>query len=401
MQGKESQTLIRLWSKSYIVLLLANLCVYLGFYMLVPTLPAYTKQIGGSNFQASLVISVFSISSLIFRLVTGNAVDTLSKKLIGLIGIIIMAISTISYIWVSVIGIILIRLVQGIGWGMISASLATAISDIVPIKRSGEGMGYYSLTTIIAMSLAPIVAIVIMTKYKFEYITVVSIILFGFGALLLQQTSMLQIAKSKSTNKKQVIDWRNLFERKALLPSFLCFLLTITLCGIMSYIMLFGKELKMTNIWVYFIGHVSMILITRPLVGKIFDKRGHAIVVLPGAISIISGLIVLSYTNSLTTLVVASLLYGLGYGAVQPSLQAWAVNRSPSDRKGAANGTFLSSMDLSFTIGSLVLSFIAERQSYAVMYRDSSIFMVLFLGVYGYSLVKATRNQAENVSVAA
>ena len=369
--------------------------------MLVPTLPVYTKQIGGSNFQASLVISVFSISSLIFRLVTGNAVDILSKKLIGLIGIIIMAISTISYIWVSVIGIILIRLVQGIGWGMISASLATAISDIVPIKRSGEGMGYYSLTTIIAMSLAPIVAIVIMTKYKFEYITVVSIILFGFGALLLQQTSMLQIAKSKSTNKKQVIDWRNLFERKALLPSFLCFLLTITLCGIMSYIMLFGKELKMTNIWVYFIGHVSMILITRPLVGKIFDKRDHAIVVLPGAISIISGLIVLSYTNSLTTLVVASLLYGLGYGAVQPSLQAWAVNRSPSDRKGAANGTFLSSMDLSFTIGSLVLSFIAERQSYAVMYRVSSIFMVLFLGVYGYSLVKATRNQVENVSVAA
>lgn len=354
--------------------------------MLVPTLPAYIKEIGGTNFQASLVISIFSISSLSFRLITGNIVDTLGKKVIALIGVFIMFISTFTYIWVSVMGIIFIRLFQGVGWGMFSAALATAISDVVPKERRGEGMGYYSLTMIISMSLGPITAITMMNRYNFDVIAVISLISLIIGTVLLSVTSVKQ---TKETGEKKIIEWKKVFERKALLPSFLCFLLTITLCGIMSYLMLFGKELKMTNIWVFFIGQVSMILLTRPFIGKIFDKKGHTLVVLPGALFIMLGLIVLSYTKSTSTLVVASILYGLGYGAVQPSLQAWAVNRSPAERKGAANGTFLSSMDLSFTIGPIVLSFIAEWKSYAMMYRSSAMFMVFFLAVYLFSLSHA------------
>lgn len=125
-------------------------------------------------------------------------------------------------------------------------------------------------------------------------------------------------------------------------------------------------------------------LITRPLVGKIFDEKGHAVVILPGSICLIIGLITLSYANSILMLILSSLFYGLGYGAVQPSLQAWAVNRSPSNRQGAANGTFLSSMDLSYTLGSILLSFIAEHKSYAIMYRFSAIFIILLLLIYSY-----------------
>ena len=50
-------------------------------------------------------------------------------------------------------------------------------------------------------------------------------------------------------------------------------------------------------------------------------------------------------------------------------------------------------MDLGFTAGSIILSFIAESKSYAVMYRASSICMVLFLIIYGYSLVKAKKSE--------
>ncbi|MDD3224263.1 MAG: hypothetical protein PHX70_06080 [Clostridium sp.] len=37
----------KLWLKSYIFIVFTNLFAYLGFYLLVPTLPAYAKQIGG------------------------------------------------------------------------------------------------------------------------------------------------------------------------------------------------------------------------------------------------------------------------------------------------------------------------------------------------------------------
>ena len=190
------------------------------------------------------------------------------------------------------------------------------------------------------------------------------------------------------------------FEKEAALPSLLCFLLVITLCGIMSYIMLYGKELQISSIGIYFIGFVLMILISRPLIGKIFDEKGHTIIIIPCSISLIIGLILLSYANSILMLIISSLFYGLGYGAVQPSLQTWAVNRSPANRQGAANGTFLSSMDLSYTFGSILLSFIAEQKSYAVMYRFSAIFIVLLLIIYSYHLFTADKENAleENVS---
>ena len=106
----------------------------------------------------------------------------------------------------------------------------------------------------------------------------------------------------------------------------------------------------------------------------------------------------LSYANSIPKLIMASLFYGLGYGAVQPSLQAWAVNRSPDNRKGAANGTFLSSMDLAYTVGSILLGSIAGYKGYAVMYRVSSIFVVLLLIIYIGHLVRNSASLEEEVS---
>lgn len=382
----------KLWSKSYIFMLISNLFIYMGFYMLVPTLPAYAKQTGGSNLEASLVVSLFSITSLLFRLLMGTVLDNVDIKPLLIIGSIILGVSTLSYIWLPLTAIIMVRIIQGIGWGIASTAVAAIFTNIVPEARRGEGMGYYSLSMIVSMSLAPIVAIAIMNLYSFKYISIISLGLVFIGTLLIKDV---RIYKRKSNIHKigSKFSFLNLFEKKALLPSFLCFLLTITLCGIMSYIMLYGKELKMSSIGMYFIGHVTMILITRPLIGKIFDKKGHMIIVLPGSISMIVGLIILSYTHTITILIIASLFYGLGYGAVQPSLQVWAVNRSPEYRKGAANGTFLSSMDLAFTLGSILLSFIAESRSYAFMYRFSALFIVILLAVYGLYLFMNSRQE--------
>lgn len=395
MKEKKLDAQNKLWSKDYVLILAINLLVYIAFYLLVPTLPAYAKQIGGSSFEASLVVSGFSISSLICRAITGHVADKVNRKPLLLIGLFILSLCTLTYIFLPISGVIIVRIFQGVGWGMSSTAIAAIVSDMVPNKRRGEGMGYYSLSMIISMSLAPILAIVVMNNFQFNIVAVVSIILSIIAILSLQLVNFRKKSKLeiKHIKKEKIIVLNDLFEKKALLPSLLCFLLAITLCGVMSYIMLFGKEIKLSNIWVYFIGHVSMILLTRSFVGKLFDKKGHAVVIIPGAISMIIGLIVLSYVDSISSLVIASLLYGFGYGAVQPSLQAWAINRSPLERRGAANGTFLSSMDLSFTIGSILLSFIAESKSYAVMYRFSSIFMIIFMIIYGVALLKEKTNE--------
>jgi MFS family permease len=245
-------------------------------------------------------------------------------------------------------------------------------------------------------SFATVLGIEVMKRYNFDVILVISTILVGGGMLLTQGISMNSAKKVfKPKLAKKGITWSDLFEKSALLPAFLCFLHSITFGGIMSFIMLFGQETGIENIGIYFVGHVSMILISRPFAGKLFDRKGHAFVIVPGLLFMIVGLLMLSYSTSIYSLVASSLFYGFGYGAAHPSLQAWAIQRSPAERKGAANGTFLSSLDLGYSVGAVLLGLIATNTNYATMYRISILFLVVFAVIYGYHIIKTNQDNLD------
>lgn len=397
----QAQSALRpaLWSKNFLLVVIANLFVYQGFQMLIPTLPVYIKDIGGSDFQASLIVSLFAFSALVFRSITGNAVDKVGRKPLLILGFIVLVAFNLTFFAFSAIALLLIlRLFQGIGWGMTSTSIATVMSDNVPDARRGEGTGYYALSVILATSLAPIIGIAMLNRFDFNAILLVTTAFMIIGWILMQGISIPKLQKGDVTAEKKGFAWKDLFEKQALLPSFLCFLLAIPFGGVMSFIVLFGEEVGIENIWIYFIGHCLMILISRPFVGKLFDKKGHASVLFPGAVSMLAGLILLSFTTTIPMLVLASLFYGLGFGAVQPSLQAWAINRSASDRKGAANGTFLSFMDLGVALGTVFLSTIASAANYAMMYRLSALCMVVFLIIYSLSFIKKGHEQQQQAT---
>ncbi|AIF49679.1 major facilitator superfamily MFS_1 [Pelosinus sp. UFO1] len=392
----ESSSATTLWSKNFLLLVFGNFFVYQGILMLIPTFPLYIKQIGGNDLEASLPFAVVSISALIVRSISGNAADKYGRRPLLIIGMSLLIIFNCSYFLVSGIGIILVlRFCQGIGWGMTSTVLATIMSDIVSTKRRGEGTGYFALSIILGTSFATVLGIEAMKRYNFDVILTISTVLVGLGMVLTQGISIAPIEKvHKPKPITQGFSWNDLFEKSALLPAFLCFLHSITFGGIMSFIILFGQETGIENVGIYFIGHVSMILISRPFAGKLFDRKGHSFVIIPGVLLMIIGLFILSYATSMYSLVAASLCYGLGYGAAHPSLQAWAIQRSPEERKGAANGTFLSSLDLGYAIGAVLLGLIATHTNYATMYRISVLFLVVFAVIYGYHLIKAKQDSA-------
>lgn len=382
-----------MWSRDFLLLLVGNLFVYQGFLMLISTFPVYIKQIGGTDLQASLPFAVVSISALLVRAISGSAADTFGRRPLLILGLAILIITNCSFMYISTIGLILVlRFCQGLGWGTTSTVFATIMSDIVPAHRRGEGTGYFALSIIIATALASIAGIELMKRYDFQLVLQVSTTLVVLGMVCGLSISIAPIKKSATiTFASQKLSWSTLVEKQALLPSFLCFLHSITLGGIMSFIMLYGNEIGVENTWIYFIGHIAMILISRPFAGKLFDRRGHAVVIGPGILLMIVGLTLLSYATSEISLLVASLFYGLGYGAAHPSLQAWAIDRSPADRKGAANGTFLSSLDLGYAVGAVVMGLIASYTDYAMMYRVSTLFLVAFACTYGYHLIKSEK----------
>ena len=90
----------------------------------------------------------------------------------------------------------------------------------------------------------------------------------------------------------------------------------------------------------YFLVYALFLMVSRTFAGKVYDQKGHLYVFLPGTILIFIAMLLLAWLPSTVILLVAAAMYGLGFGTIQPALQAWAVEKAPENRKGMANATF-------------------------------------------------------------
>lgn len=380
-----------LWTKDFILVFISNFLLFLGFYLLLSTLPFYIFEKGGDNADVGLITAVLIISAILIRPISGIALETVNKKIFLSIGILICIISIGSFNWATlVLSIMVIRFIHGFGWGISTTTYGTIAADLIPKSRRGEGMGFFTLAGTIAMSLGPPLGIFIVNNKGFSNLFLTATVSSTLALILLLFVSVPQVEEVEDKKKESILS--RLIERKALIPSFLALLLGFTYGGITSFITLFGKEVGIENVGWFFTINAIFMLIVRFFSGKIYDKKGHIWVLLPGAILTFLGVVILSYVKSISTLIIAAIIYGLGFGSVQPSLQTWAVNRAIPSRRGAANATFYSAFDLGIGAGSIVLSFIAEALNYAKMYRISSISIIVFIVFYLMYVYKEKSN---------
>lgn len=339
----------KLWTKDYVILLISSLFLYIGFQIFMPTLPAQIIKLGGTETQASLAVGLFSLVALFMRVIAGGLNDRFGAKIMILVGFFVLIAVTVNFYWSTVVSALLVlRLFHGVGWG---------------------------ITTALGMSLAPIIAIILMNQFSFHF-------LIGFSIMLMVLVFLL-VTRLKMPKQEIVVKHKmQLFDKGALLPALLCMLMAFPLGGIQTFMMIYGLELHVRMVWIFFVGQAIMVLVSRVFAGRLYDLKGHRVVILPGIVLMGLGLWWLSLATGAWSLFGSSLFFGLGYGMVQPSLQALAVDRAAPDKKGIANGTFLSGMDVGMALGSFGLSFIAAHYNYAMMYRWSIVTLVIFLVVY-------------------
>ncbi|WP_051599234.1 MFS transporter [Metaclostridioides mangenotii] len=410
-----------IWSKEFILIMLINLLIFCSFQMLLPVLPVYVKSLGAADSIIGWIAGLSTIASILIRPFAGVALDKYGRKGVFFIGLCIVILATISYGWVSVVAMILfIRFIHGFGWGISSTSSSTIASDIIPKKRFGEGMGYFSLSSSLAMALAPTIGLKIIADYNFRIVSVVSSTL-TIVALLLAFTikykkvgkenlktdnSLVKSLKESSQNsskgsfnesiEKPLKSKINLFEKSAVAPASVIFLITITYGSIVGFISIYANDLGIKNVGIYFAIYAISLLISRPFFGKLVDRYGFDIAVFPGLICLFLGIMVLVYANGLLMFSISGVLYGVGFGATQSSLQTMSVINAPKENIGAANATFFNGFDGGIGVGSVVAGIVASNIGYSKMYMYLSISIVLAFLIYFVFIRGKSSNKIEN-----
>ncbi|MEC2132188.1 MFS transporter [Brevibacillus centrosporus] len=378
-----------LWTKEFIILAMSNFMLFVAFQMLIPTLPVFITDKGGDQLAVALVVSLFTVSALLVRPFTGKALDSMGRRPVLLSGLAIFLFSVFGYYWMASVALVLaLRFVHGIGWGIVTTTYGTIVSDIIPAERRGEGMGYFGMFTNLAMAVGPLIGLSVSQSFGYGWLFGISGGLTGVAMIL---TRMAEIKAPIGMTQPFAAAGGGLFEKKALFPALLALLTGVMYGGVVSFITLFGQEVGIENVGLYFLFNAISLMLVRPLAGKLFDKKGPFWVLMPGGVLTGIAVVVLSYSTTELGLIAAAILFGIGAGSVQPSLQAWTIQRVDPSRRGAATGTFFSAFDLGIGGGAMILGAIAKQTGFAMMYRYSLFAMILYLIIYLFYVVRQSK----------
>ncbi|CQR72971.1 Tetracycline resistance protein, class B [Sporomusa ovata DSM 2662] len=386
---ENTETLVRekLWIIPFILIITVNFLTCVGNFMLLSTLPILVLHIGGSKLMAGLITGIYSLTAFISRLQIGPLLDRKGRTSILIAGLSLLLIITASYniVAYSVILLLMLRAIHGIGWSTVTTSTSTIASDLIPAIRRSEGMGLFGISISVAMVVGPGLGLYIMEHYGYASLFILSAgfiilaLITGFSASYCRRnyhSTQLSNEKSTNTSSKQNIKL-TVIEKSALYPSFLFFIIVTTYSTIMIFLPPYASDRGITNIGAFFTVTALAMMFTRLTTGRIADRYGTAKVVVPGMFLLAIALQILSASASLPMFLFAALIYGLGYGSVQPALNALAISLAPAERRGTANATFLCAQDMGGIIGSVIWGIVAQTFGFSYIYSTSAILIVV------------------------
>lgn len=382
VQAKET-----IWTKNFFIVSCVNLFIFLSFQMIFPVLPLYIKDLGGNDSIIGLVMGIFTVSTLIARPISGLLLDKVGKRNVLLIGLSIFTAMVYMYgVVSSILLIIVIRLIHGFGWGFSGTATATIASEIIPKSRFAEGMGYFSLSNGLAMAFGPAVGIYLSSVHGIHSVFYVAAALALFSFVI---GFFIKCKPKKHSLSKHLK--AELYEKSAIKAAVLMYFLIFTLGSIVSYLPLYAYSKGIDNIGIFFTLYALTILITRPMVGKIIDRFNVKITMMPSFMLIIAAIIFLTQASTLYGFLGVAVLYGMGFGSLQTTLQTMAVRDVPHYRLGAANATLFSGLDLGMGTGVMTLGVVANYWGYRNMYLFTLIPMFLSMLFYLFYVRKRLR----------
>lgn len=387
MTNKIQNNVENIWSANFVILTMATLCMSVSFYFLISALPIYfTEQLHISTGLTGLLLSIFTISALLIRPITGYTIDTYGRKWLYLIAFFFMAILFNFYlVAITITAIIILRLMHGLAWGITTTVGATIAVDLLPASKRGQGLGIYGLSMPIAMALGPMIGLFIVQhfSYSFLFITGFVISLLGFGLLL-----FIKFPKYKQPEEKAGLTFGNLIEKKSLPLSINVLFITVPYGGVISFIAIYAQKTGIGSAALFFLIFAVGIAIARLVSGKIFDKHGPHKVFLLAILLLIAAFPALALIHNMAGFLLSSLCIGTGYGAIFPLSQAMVNNMVDVSRRGAANSTLFTAFDLGIGAGMAITGIICQYISLSQTYLLFSGVCIIALLIAKFIILK-------------
>jgi MFS family permease len=367
----------RLVTPTFALLWGASFAVFLSFYLLLPILPVRALGLGMGEVAVGLVIGAFAFASMVLKPWAGWVLDWRGRRTILIAGAALFVLASLAYPATrSAAGFLIVRLVHGAGMGLFPTAAVAAVADLAPVARRGEAMGLFGMAANLGLALGPPLGGAVEARVGFTGLCLLAGILAAVGLGL-----SLRVPETGRAIARPPFRVTDLFAPRALHPAAITFLLFLHYGAVTTFLPLLARERSLGSPGLFFTLMAVALLVVRTRAGQLSDRYGRGAVVAPALALVAASLLVVGTARSPWALYGAGLLFGLGLGAAQPALMAWAADLVPAADRGKAMATFYTAWELGIGLGAVLLGFLLVVASFDALFAASAALAVVGSGL--------------------
>ena len=355
-----------------------------GFF-LFPTAPFRLRELGAPPEAAGWFLGGLTYGSAAAAAWTGALGDVLGRRrVLSTAGVTLAGLAAVYAVVPDWRVLVALSIPHGVVWSGLLTSANSELVHVLPPERRAEGIAWFGVATILAIAVAPAVGIWILERDWRLLCGLIFALDLGVAllAMRLDRDPPVPADWRARLAPRRAVDWRTLALAGALLAA------SFGYGGLTSFAALYAESLGVVPKGVFFIAFAVTILVVRPLVAPLVDRRGARRALPASFLAIAAGLVAVSLAATRFGLVAAAALFGLGFSVLGPAFTSWTVERVDAGRRGAAMGALLAAFDLGIGTGSIVLGPLVERWGYPTAFRSAAL---LALAAWPYLLLAERR----------
>ena len=354
----------------------------------LPTLPLYIRSLTQSFDQIGIIMGSFAIGLLVCRSYLGKLSDRKGRRYTMRIGLIVAAVIPLCYALLPSIPLLMLfRAIHGISIAAFASSYSALISDIAPIEKRGEVIGYMSLVNPLGLAIGPALGGLMQEAWGYQPLFITASLL-AFAGLLLttqiedkadesdRQTASTTITKSKF--------WQTFLSSRVRVPSTILLLVGVAFGTLSAFmpILMQQKNISLNAGLFYMAAALSGFIIRFP-VGRLSDEWGRGVFISIGICFYALTMGIICFASSNYQFLLAGVSEGLGSGILIPAIVALLADRTYPQERGYVFGMTWMGFDLGIAFAGPVMGKMISLVGITNIFAIATGFCILGLIVFG------------------
>ena len=392
-----------MFSSQFWVLCTSTVLFMASFGMVMPELPGFLTELGRPDL-IGWIVGLFTVGAFLSRFFSGRIADQSGRRPVMLFGTWVTMIAGLGYIGVGAItgkavwsgvpvavwAFLTLRLLHGMSTGFRPTGTTAFLTDITPLNRRGEALGYLGVAGNAGMAGGPAIGSWLTVEYGYNAMFIVST-LFGLIALVMTLRLPETLPQGRRVKWSDLHVWKGDVMDLSAWPAAL---------GLLPVAFAFGTFLTISPDFVSSLGYVykgsfnTVIVIAsismRLIAGRASDRRGRVPLMLIGGALLAVGMFGLSVVETKAMAALFGVIYGMSIGINMPTIMAWTADLARPGRVALALGTMLMSLEVGIGVGAVFSGYQFKGDLSAI----SSLYAFAgSLGLFGFVVLLIFRNR--------